>query len=463
MPEVNQKTDDAGVMNFIHNPFLANFISQESLVLDTLSDQIVSYLVKADTVFADIKDQTARQQPMSMDDKPLDDDENFWPKADSWMAQYRPYNVKNGVLTIPVKGALIANFPYTINGWVTGYEYIWKAYERGMSDANVRGIALDVNSPGGEVSKNFDMVDAMFEKRGTKPVIGIANEHAYSAAYSIISVADKVVVARTGGVGSIGVVTAHIDYSKMLEKSGIKITFIKNGEHKTDGNPYEPLKDSVEARIQKRIDETAAIFHATVARNRGMDIKDVRATQALTYSADESIKIGLADEVGSWNSAMESFTKSTTNNGRLFAMSKTNEESASAKEPTAQETAAQIEAAKTEGKAEGVKAGAIAERDRIKAINNSDEAKTRPLAAMRVALSTDMNVDAAKEFLAGLPEEPKTTKADAGNAFTKAMNTTDNPNVGATDGNANDDGSQNRASSLLASHALVHGKKKTDK
>lgn len=458
MPEVTPQTNDS--MTFSQNPFLANFIAGESLVSESHSDLVVSYLAKANVEFSSMQSRMEREPAMSSDDEPLDDDKNFWPKANSWMAQFRPYNVKDGVLRIPVKGVLIANFPYTLFGYITGYEYIQKAWERGQADPEVRAIALDVNSPGGEVSKNFDLVDGMFADKGKKPVIGIANEHAYSAAYSIISVADKVVVARTGGVGSIGVVTAHVDYSKMLEKAGIKVTFIKAGSHKTDGNPYEPLSASVEARIQARINKIAELFYATVARNRGMDIKDVRATQALTYPADEAIEVGLADSIASWDVAMATFTKDNSK-GRLFAMTKKPDESAAANEPTAQASAEQIASAKAEGKAEGIKEGATTERARVSGILASEEAKTRPTAAMQTALHTDMSVEAASKFLAGLPEEPKTTKAVGATAFEKAMATGGNPEVGATDGDATAKDTGDRSKALLASHALVHGKKAT--
>jgi signal peptide peptidase SppA len=317
---------------------------------------------------------------------------------------------------------------------------------------------LDVNSPGGDVTKNFDLVDGMFATK-RKPVMGIANEHAYSAAYSIISISDKIIVARTGGVGSIGVVTAHVDYSKMLEKAGMKVTFIKAGKHKTDGNPYEPLSAAVEARIQTRIDQIADIFYATVARNRGMDAKDVRATEASTYPASEAIKIGLADSIMSWDAAMSAFTASTKTE-RLFAMTTKTNESAEANEQSAQ-TKAAVDAAKVEGNKEGVTEGRKAERTRIKSILNSEQAKTRPVAAMATALNTDLSEVEATEFLAGLPEEPK-LGASKNNSFEKAM-ATDNPNVGAAADDSGSDDKPDRVKDALAAHALVHGKRPTTK
>ena len=70
------------------------------------------------------------------------------------------------------------------------------------------------------VAGNFDLVDRIFAARGVKPIRAYAAESAYSAAYSIASAADDITVSRTGGVGSIGVVTVHADYSQALDAGG---------------------------------------------------------------------------------------------------------------------------------------------------------------------------------------------------------------------------------------------------
>lgn len=376
--------------------------------------------------------------------------ENFWYSSDDWRAAYRPYTVTDGVLTIPVKGVLLNDFPFS-TGYATGYKYIWEAVKRGMGDMSVRGIALLIHSPGGEVAGNFDLVDRIHQMRGSKPIHAFAHEYAYSAAYSIASAADKITVSRTGGVGSIGVVTSHVDVSKMLEQEGYKVTFIHFGDHKVDGNPYEPLKPEVKARIQSRIDELGKVFVATVARNRGMDEKAVIDTQALTYTAQEAVSKGLADSIGPLDDAVAAFAAGlSTEEG---------DEQMSGKTDAAVDQAA-IETARTEahaaGVAEGHKAGlaegAAAERQRINAILGSDEAKNRPSAAMAAALDTDMSVEQVATFLAKLPEE-KTNASSEGNGgsangqnFDAAMSS-DKPEVGS-DADASSD--EDSADDVLA-------------
>lgn len=355
-------------------------------------------------------------------------DDDFWPEPGSWRAAYRPYNVKGGVLIIPVKGVLLNGFGFQVGSYATGYVYIQKALERGLADPQVRAIAFDINSGGGEVSGNFDLVDKIFNARAVKPIRAFVNEHAYSAAYSIASAAEKIIVPRTGGVGSIGVVTMHIDASKLLDDIGYKITFIHAGKHKVDGNPYEPLPDGVKARIQKRIDETYSLFVATVARNRGMSEASIRETEALTFSASEAMSNGLADSIGSLDDAVVAFATDLSANEGEEQMSK---ETDKAVDQAAVDTARAEGVA--EGRVAGLKEGATSERQRISAILTLDEAKDRRDAAVNIALNSDLSVDQAKGLLATLPASAAAVETNT-NTFEKAMTETGNPELGAGNG-----------------------------
>lgn len=364
--------------------------------------------------------------------------DDFWFAEEDWRSKFRPYVVKDGVLHIPVKGVLLKDFPYQDGRWATGYEYVWRAFKRGMDDSDVRAIALSVHSPGGMVAGCFELVDQMYEIRDRKPVRAFANDSAYSAAYAIASVAQSgITVTRSGGVGSVGVITQHWNMKGVLERWGEEVTLIFAGAHKADGNPYEKLPDEVKARIQERIDALYDVFVSTVARNRSMDEQAIRDTEALTYTAQEALSNGMADAIGSFDDAVAAFAAEISNQGEDQMSNKDN--------PTAVDATA-AEAARAEshatGFAEGVAEGAKTERGRINAILGCDAAASRPQAAMSAALKTDMTVEQASAFLGDLPEEPKAeapAKAEepvksAGapeGMFDAAMDKTPNPEVGA--------------------------------
>lgn len=86
------------------------------------------------------------------------------------------------------------------------------------------------------------------------------------------------------------------------------------------------------------------------------------------------------------------------------------------KENSAAPDQAAIDAARAEGRAEGMKAGAVQERTRISAILDSDVAKTRPAAARMLAFDTDKDADSAAASLAKLPEEAASAAQQNGTA-----------------------------------------------
>lgn len=368
----------------------------------------------------------------------LSSGDNFWFAADDWRSAYRPYVVVDGILQIPVKGVLLYDFPWAFGSYATGYAYIARAIERGLADGNVRGIALIVYSYGGQGAGCFDLADKIFAARSEKPIKAFA-QMAYSAGYAVASSASLITASANSGIGSIGVVMTHLDVSRAMEDAGMKITFVHFGKHKVDGNAYQPLPDEVKARWQAWCDEQGEVFCGLVARNRGLDLDAVRATEAECYSGNEALQLKLIDAVAPLDDAVTAFSPEQSDEDEEEGdpeMSTTASVPAAAAQAT-DKTA--LDAARNEGhaagKAEGVKEGATAERARVSAILGCDEAKGRTDLAQHFAFDTDMNADAAKAALAKAPKQ----EAAATDALSTAMTQLKNPEVGADAGGGGKD------------------------
>ena len=201
---------------------------------------------------------------------------------------------------IEIAGVLIHR-----GGWIgqssgqTSYEGIAAQFEAAAGDPAVRGIALEIDSFGGEVAGVFDLADRIRAIRGTKPVWAFVAEHAFSAGYALASQADRILLPRTAAVGSIGVVVMHADLSGQLDQDGVRVTLIHSGQHKVDGNPYEPLPENVRDDIQREIDVLRFLFAETVAAGRAgrLSQEAALATEAATFRGTDAVAAGLADEV----------------------------------------------------------------------------------------------------------------------------------------------------------------------
>jgi capsid assembly protease len=214
------------------------------------------------------------------------------------------YDVAAGVAVIPICGTLVQKSgslrPYS---GMTGYDGIRQNFLTALADPEVEAIALDIDSPGGEVAGCFDLVDTIYQARGEKPIWAILDEGAYSAAYAIASAADRITVPRTGGTGSIGCIWMHVDWSRALSEQGLAVTLITYGDRKADGHPEIPLSKEAKARFQSDITTMGELFVETVARNRKLPAAKVRGMEALTYLGAQGVDVGLADEIASPDAA----------------------------------------------------------------------------------------------------------------------------------------------------------------
>jgi signal peptide peptidase SppA len=220
----------------------------------------------------------------------------------------RGYAVTDGgIAVVPVLGPLVAR-----GDWLTElfgasvYGELGDAVEAALADPSVRGVVMEIDSPGGEVAGMFDLVDRLGALRQSagKPMWAVASESATSAAYAIASAAERIYVTRTGEVGSIGVVAAHVDQSGADAKAGLAWTFIHAGARKLDGNPHEPLSDPARAAIQADVDALYGELVDLVARNRNLTPEAVRATEAAIYRGRAGVALGVADRIGTVETAL---------------------------------------------------------------------------------------------------------------------------------------------------------------
>lgn len=206
---------------------------------------------------------------------------------------------------IPLHGALSRRGGMdAASNELRSYDSVRQDLRSALADESVGGVLLDVDSPGGEVAGLPELAAEILAARGSKPVYALANTDACSAAYWLASGAERVFVTPSGSVGSIGVVAAHVDQSARDAQSGVRWTFVHAGAKKVDGHSHAPLTPSVHAEIQAEVDRLHGEFVAHVASARGLDAARVRGTEAAVMSADEALRAGLVDQVGTFDDAV---------------------------------------------------------------------------------------------------------------------------------------------------------------
>ena len=351
--------------------------------------------------------------------------------SEPYLDGYVEYHQEAGYAVIPLQGVMLNRLGYA-SPWAAGYDFLAMAARRLRADPDIKGVIFDIDSPGGMATGVFEAAEEIRQLSAEKPTLGVINGMSASAAYALTSAMGRVVASPSSSVGSIGVVATHMNFGKALDKAGIEVTYIYAGEHKIDGNPTMPLSKDVKTKIEDGVMRIYADFVSTVARNRGIDEKAVRDTEAQIYDADEALKLGLIDAVGSPRDAIAAFLDGLDSPANTEENSMTETSAGLEATPTAQ-TAEIVPEVTPEAAAPATAAPAgltaDEERARVKAILNCESAKDRTELANYLAFETDMSAEQAQKILAAAPVAVE--KRSTGTVLDTLMDASPQPEVGA--------------------------------
>ncbi|HHY0482735.1 TPA: S49 family peptidase [Vibrio parahaemolyticus] len=130
----------------------------------------------------------------------------------------------------------------------------------------MRGIVLNIDSPGGDANGIHELAEMIYQGRGQKPVIAYVGGDGASAAYWVATAADEVVVDATARLGSIGVVMTIKRTKDSEDVETLEIVSSQSPNKRLDPGS----KEGREA-YQSRLDELADVFIDRVARNMAVE------------------------------------------------------------------------------------------------------------------------------------------------------------------------------------------------
>lgn len=361
----------------------------------------------------------------------------------------KPFIFSDGIAVIPVHGVLINRFNYSW-GFVTGYSYIRSMLRAALADDDVKLIAFDVDSPGGDAPGCFELCEEIRASREIKPSIAVVDALAASGGYAVASSATRMVCTPSGSVGSVGVYWIHADLSERHKQMGVKYTIFEapEGGAKMDGAPYGPMSERASREAQDRVNKRWDEFVELVTGNRPMDDAEVRATQARVYRADEALALTLIDAVSTPSEAVADFLGELASDEPL---STDDEEITTMALPkTEAELEQQIAAARAEERTALAGASTTAANEAVAADRKRrQDIMALPAAAKRQKLATtladsDATVEFATTVLSAAAEETISAPAgeqqeqqqeQQGSQFERAMDQQGGAGVGQQGGN----------------------------
>jgi len=180
---------------------------------------------------------------------------------------------------------------------------IISSLRKAFEDTDTKGVILRVNSPGGSAVQSryvYDEIRRLREKYPDTPLYAVVTDLCASGGYYMAAAADRIYVDKASIVGSIGVLMNSFGFVDAMEKLGVERRLITAGAHKGIMDPFSPVDSFDEQHVREMLGQIHQQFIEAVREGRGDRLKeDERIFSGLFWTGEQSIELGLADELGS--------------------------------------------------------------------------------------------------------------------------------------------------------------------
>jgi protease-4 len=166
-----------------------------------------------------------------------------------------------------------------------------------------KGIILRINSPGGspvQAGIINDEIKRLRKLNPNIPVYAVVEDICASGGYYIAAAADKIYVDKASIVGSIGVLMDGYGFTEVMKKVGVERRLMTAGDNKAMLDPFSPVNPKHQELAQNMLNEVHEQFKTVVREGRGKRLNETpEVFSGLFWSGEQSIKLGLADALGS--------------------------------------------------------------------------------------------------------------------------------------------------------------------
>lgn len=186
-----------------------------------------------------------------------------------------------------------------LTGPILNADAILEEIETAQKDTKIKGVLLNINSPGGSVPPSIEIAYAIKALKEHKPVVVYASGIMASGSYYSAIYADKIIANPGSIVGSIGVIMESANIEELMETIGVQTQIVKQGKYKEAGTPTRKWTAEERAELETLTKDTYDLFVQDVAEARGLKVKDAdKYADAHIFSAKRAKDAGLIDNVG---------------------------------------------------------------------------------------------------------------------------------------------------------------------
>jgi len=189
--------------------------------------------------------------------------------------------------------------PASVGMTLAGME---RAIERAFRGANLKAVALAVNSPGGSPVQASLIAGRIRTLAAEKelPVIAFAEDVAASGGYWLACAADEIYADESSILGSIGVISAGFGFPALLARAGVERRVHAMGKRKGMLDPFRDEEPEDIARLRSIQADIHESFKAMVRERRGARLRapDAELFEGDIWTGRQAEALGLIDGIG---------------------------------------------------------------------------------------------------------------------------------------------------------------------
>lgn len=178
-------------------------------------------------------------------------------------------------------------------------------------DDDIKAVVLRVNSGGGSAYASEQIWHQVMNIKTKKPIVVSMGDLAASGGYYISCAADYIYAEPTTLTGSIGIFGMFPNAGKLLnDKLGVHFSTVKTNAMSDFGDITRAFTPEERAMAQAYINKGYDLFTRRCADGRKMQQNEIKAIgEGRIWTGAHAQKIGLVDELGSLNDAIEKAKK----------------------------------------------------------------------------------------------------------------------------------------------------------
>jgi protease-4 len=171
--------------------------------------------------------------------------------------------------------------------------------KKARDNKKVKAIILRIDSPGGSAFASDEMWEEIRKTSQTKPVYASMSDVAASGGYYMAMACDTILAHPNTITGSIGVVLALPDASKMLSTIGVSMDTVATSQNAIGYDPALPLTAQDKARIHAESEKVYKRFVARAAESRKRSFEEMRSVaKGRVWMGQQARNVGLVDTLG---------------------------------------------------------------------------------------------------------------------------------------------------------------------